>query len=98
MSLNQIDYLYYYTLLSEIETGEEPNALVLEDVEERAVSLAPGISKKTPELPKPATASKTVLPPASPDLKKAAPKADDVNTFLQTVDLAGVPQGRIECC
>jgi len=49
-------------------------------------------------LPKPATASKTVLPPASPDLKTAAPKADDVNTFLQTVDLAGVPQGRTECC
>lgn len=70
-----------------IETGEAPSALLTEDTEENTllgttlpVDEASGV---TPKLTSDGAATAV----------NVVRKTDDVNTFLQTVDLAGVPQG-----
>ena len=85
-----------------IETGEPPSQLLTEETEETAAMLG----TTTPAMNTPLGEGESVTPilaemaiDGSGSSSTAAAvnvvrKTDDVNTFLQTVDLAGVPQGR----
>jgi ribosomal protein L7Ae-like RNA K-turn-binding protein len=76
-----------------IETGEAPSVLLSEDADESTIvgTTAPvneesGVTPKLMPQERAAAAAANVVR-----------KTDDVNTFLQTVDLAGVPQGTSLC-
>ena len=73
-----------------IETGEAPSVLLSEDADESTIlgTTAP-VNEESNVTPK-------LMPQEKPAAGSVVRKTDDVNTFLQTVDLAGVPQGA--CC
>lgn len=68
-----------------IETGEPPSVLLTDDADESTLGTTVPVAEEGSGLkPK-------LMPTELP--KSTVRKTDDVNTFLQTVDLAGVPQG-----
>jgi hypothetical protein len=85
-----------------IETGESPSVLLTDDADETTMTGATAPinndegSGITPKLPTPPPAKGKTTTGGSAALGGSGSvvrKTDDVNTFLQTVDLAGVPQG-----
>jgi hypothetical protein len=70
-----------------IETGEAPSVLLTDDADESTLGATAPINGDE------SGASVTPALTTEPPTVKVVRKTDDVNTFLQTVDLAGVPQG-----
>ena len=73
-----------------IETGEPPSVLLTDDADESTLGTTVPVAEEGSGLtPKLMPTAETQKPSG------VVRKTDDVNTFLQTVDLAGVPQGKI---